>query len=618
MIAEDAAKAAPAGFWAGTLDQNDQNTFSGQNYPAHWVIVTDLGLTALSGDDGLHIGVRSVSSAAIVPGVRLDLISQGGDVLTSVTTDASGNAVIPKALTDGRQANAPLAIAAYGSDGDFSYLPLDRAAFDLSDRGVTGRDAPRLDDAFLFAERGIYRPGETVQAVVLLRDADGKALPGQKLSLGLVRADTVQVATVTAVTDEADGAVVPIALPQNALHGQWTIQAMIDPTLPPVGQLGIDVENFQPADLRVDATGAPVFAATGTALKLQAVGNYLYGAPAAGLKVQAKLTITTDAAPVHGVTGYQFGLLNDTPADVADDIPAGMADAQGRITLQTNVPALPVTTQPLRARISIGYLEPSGSVTAAEQVIKLSTTPDLLGIKPLFQWGTVNSGAPAIFDIAAFDPVAAKTVAAALQFRIVRTDTVYDWVGAQGLWSWKSYTVDHPVELGTLDLSAGKPAAFTRSLADGDYTLIVSDRKTGAASSVAFSVGWSGIGTTAAIPDTLSLTTDHNSLAPGGTAMVKVTGPFAGVADISVANNRVYGEQQITVPASGFTASIIATPDWNGGAYVIADLHRGSAVAPGHASVRAIGLGWIGLDAAPHILAVQVQAPAEFCRARIR
>jgi len=65
---------------------------------------------------------------------------------------------------------------------------------------------------------------------------------------------------------------------------------------------------------------------------------------------------------------------------------------------------------------------------------------------------------------------------------------------------WKSYTVDHPVELGTLELDAGKPAEFTRSLADGNYTLIISDPKTGAATSVAFSVGWSGIGTTARYP----------------------------------------------------------------------------------------------------------------------
>lgn len=612
VVAEDAHSAAPTGFWTGTLDQNDQGTTSSENFPIHWVIVTDLGLTALSGDDGLHIGVRSVSGAGAVPGVRLDLISQGGDVLTSVTTDAAGNAVIAKALTAGRLADAPLAIAAYGPDGDFSYLPLDRAAFDLSDRGVTGRDAPQADDAFVFAERGIYRPGETVQAVVLLRDADGNALPHQKISLGLVRADTVQVATVNAVTDDAGGAVVPIALPKTALHGQWTITAAIDPTLPSIGQLGIDVENFQPADLRVDARGAPGFAGAGTALNLQAVGNFLYGAPAANLSVQAKLTLTTDDAPVAGVTGYSFGLLNDQPADVDSDIGDVTADAAGKVTLQTTIPTLPATTQPLKARVSIGYLEPSGNVVNAVQVIKLTTTPDLLGIKPLFEGGAVNSASPASFDIAAFDPVAAKAIAVSgVQFRLVRTDTVYDWVGSGGSWSWKSYNVDHPVELGQLDLGGGNPTVFTRSLDDGDYTLIINDPKSGAATSVAFSVGWAGIGTNAATPDTLTLTTDHSVLTPGQTATVKVTGPFAGLADIYVANNRVYSEQQIAVPAGGASFPVTATPDWNGGAYVIADLHRGSADAPGHASVRAIGLGWVGLDPAPHTLSVQVQAPAQ-------
>jgi uncharacterized protein YfaS (alpha-2-macroglobulin family) len=533
VVAEDAANAAPPGFWTGTLNDNDSGTYSGQNFSTHWVIVTDLGLTALTGDDGLHINVRSVSTAAADPGIRLDLLSEGGDVLTSVTSDATGNASIPKALIDGRLANTPLAIAAYGPDGDFSYLPLDRAAFDLSDRGVTGRDVPDVNDAFIFSDRGIYRPGETVKAVVLLRDADGKALANQKLSLGLIRVDTVQVGTIPVVTDEAGGAAVDIPLPANALHGQWTIQAAIDPNLPPIGRLTVDVENFQPADIRVEAAGAPAQAAPGGNLQLQAAGTYLYGAPAAGLPVQAKLTITQDSNPIAGAAGYSFGLLDDQPADAETDIANEGADANGKITLQTTIPTPPATTSPLRARIEIGYVEPSGAVTKTEQIVKLITTPDLIGIKPLFAGGSVDTGSPASFNIAAFDPVTASPIAVSgLVLRIVRTDTVYDWVGSSGSWTWRSYTVDHPVELGKLDLPAGQPTPFARTLPDGDYTLILADTKTGAATSIAFSVGWSGISNAAATPDHLSLTADHNVLAPGGTATVRITGPFAGNADL--------------------------------------------------------------------------------------
>jgi uncharacterized protein YfaS (alpha-2-macroglobulin family) len=50
------------------------------------------------------------------------------------------------------------------SIGDFTILELNRPAFDLSDRGVTGRPSPGPVEAFLYTERGIYRPGETESA----------------------------------------------------------------------------------------------------------------------------------------------------------------------------------------------------------------------------------------------------------------------------------------------------------------------------------------------------------------------------------------------------------------------------------------------------------------------
>ena len=54
-------------------------------------------------------------------------------------------------------------MTAKGDDNDFNFLEIGRAAFDLSDRGVSGRSQPGPVDAFLYTDRGIYRPGETVE-----------------------------------------------------------------------------------------------------------------------------------------------------------------------------------------------------------------------------------------------------------------------------------------------------------------------------------------------------------------------------------------------------------------------------------------------------------------------
>ena len=56
------------------------------------------------------------------------------------------------------------------ADGEFAFIDLIRSAFDLTDRGVGGRDAPAGADAFVYTERGVYRPGETVHVAALLRD----------------------------------------------------------------------------------------------------------------------------------------------------------------------------------------------------------------------------------------------------------------------------------------------------------------------------------------------------------------------------------------------------------------------------------------------------------------
>ena len=61
--------------------------------------------------------------------------------------------------------------------GDYNFLSLVQNAFDLTDRGVAGRDAPSGLDAFLYTERGVYRSGETVFATALLRDAKGRRGP---------------------------------------------------------------------------------------------------------------------------------------------------------------------------------------------------------------------------------------------------------------------------------------------------------------------------------------------------------------------------------------------------------------------------------------------------------
>ncbi|MBN9307726.1 PAN domain-containing protein, partial [Devosia sp.] len=141
-----------------------------------WFIVTDLGLTTVSGDDGVHAFVRSLTSAQPVAGATVRLVAVNNEILGETTTDADGKADFAPGLARGEGGRAPqLIVAETGNEEDYAFLDVSKSAFDLTDRGVEGRPSPGPLDIYATTERGVYRPGETVFITALLRDVHAKA-----------------------------------------------------------------------------------------------------------------------------------------------------------------------------------------------------------------------------------------------------------------------------------------------------------------------------------------------------------------------------------------------------------------------------------------------------------
>ena len=139
-----------------------------------WFIVSDLGMTAFSGNDGIHVFVNSLATTQPKSGIEVRLVSRSNEVLATRKTDAAGHAQFEAGLASGEGGAAPAHVAAADPQGDFAFLSLTAPAFDLTDRGVGGRPAPNGLDAFVYAERGVYRSGETAYLTALLRDAAGR------------------------------------------------------------------------------------------------------------------------------------------------------------------------------------------------------------------------------------------------------------------------------------------------------------------------------------------------------------------------------------------------------------------------------------------------------------
>ncbi len=116
-------------------------------FAAQWVVVTDIALTTVNAADGLHVFARSLSSALPISGVGIDLLAKDQQVLGHAVSGSDGGVLFAPGLLRGVSAAAATSVFAYGSENDFAVLDLTGPAFDLSDRGVGGRDTTGPIDA---------------------------------------------------------------------------------------------------------------------------------------------------------------------------------------------------------------------------------------------------------------------------------------------------------------------------------------------------------------------------------------------------------------------------------------------------------------------------------------
>ena len=72
-----------------------------------WFIVSDLGLTAFSGNDGIHVFVNSLASTEAKNGAEVRLVSRGNEVLATRRTDAGGHVQFEAGLASGEGGSAP-------------------------------------------------------------------------------------------------------------------------------------------------------------------------------------------------------------------------------------------------------------------------------------------------------------------------------------------------------------------------------------------------------------------------------------------------------------------------------------------------------------------------------
>jgi uncharacterized protein YfaS (alpha-2-macroglobulin family) len=588
----------------------DDDDSSGDGRVAQWFIVSDLGLTALSGVDGVHGYIHSLKSAKPLADVEVRLIARNNEVLGTKRTDASGHVRFEPGLTRGEGALAPSLLVASTPQGDYSFLNLRQPAFDLSDRGVAGRELSGPLDAFMVPERGIYRPGETVYLTTLLRDAKGDAVTGLPLTLIVERPDGVEYRRIVTQDQGAGARAVPIPIVSSAPTGTWRVRAITDPKSPTAGEVRFMVEDFVPDRIAFELTPEEPRLTRTRPFAATVDARYLFGMPGAGLAIEGEVVMeTTPSLP--DFPGFRFGLGDEEVKRDREPLPDGMTtDDRGRAQIAARLPRMEDTTRPLSARLQVRVAEPGGRAVERTATVPVLPGTPLIGAKPLFDGDRVSENETASFEAISVAADGRTRQAGNLTWQVFRLETRWIWTRGTNGWGSQAVVSTRRIADGQVQATAsGQAPRIDVRVPWGKYRLEVSGGDlAGPMTTVIFESGY-GAGGTADTPDVLEMSLDKPSYRTGETMTVSINSRFAGSATVAVLGDRLLAERTVDVPQGQSTIQVPVGENWGAGAYATVFVRRPLDVAASRMPGRAIGLAWFGVDTDQRRLKVTLDVP---------
>jgi uncharacterized protein YfaS (alpha-2-macroglobulin family) len=576
-----------------------------------WFIVSDLGLTAFSGNDGVNVFINSLASTEAKAGIEVRLIARNNEVLAVRTTDAAGFVRFEAGLGRGEGGLSPAMIVADGK-GDYAFLSLKGPAFDLTDRGVAGRSVTAALDAFLYAERGVYRTGETVHLTTLLRDSKGLAVTGVPLTLVVERPDGVEYRRTVVQDQGVGGRALSFPMISSAPTGTYRVRAYTDPKAPAVGSTSFLVEDYVPDRMEFDLASPTGKLSKTTPADVTVDGRFLYGAPASDLALEGEMKVkVADERP--GFPAYQFGANDDeqevkTEQTTLEDLPN--TDENGKAKFEVALDKLPDTSRPLEAQITVRLVESGGRAVERNLTIPIVPTATMIGVKPLFSGRSLGEGENAGFDVVVASPDGKQLAANGLRYELLRIERRYQYYRRDGRWDYEPVKSVSRISDGRLDVAADRPGRISLPVTYGRYRLDVSsDDRSIPPTSVTFDAGFYS-DASADTPDLLETALDKSEYARGDTMTVAVTARSAGKLTLNIVGDRLLSTVTADVQAGQAKIPVKVGDDWGSGAYVVATLRRPLDEAASRMPGRAIGLQWFSVDKKARTIAFEMPLPS--------
>ncbi len=577
------------------------------NSVSRWVVATNLGLIAKEAGDDLWVWVHSLSGLNPQSGVEVKLFSQNNQELLTATTDAEGIAIFSDYTRFEDEFTPYVVTATQGND--LSFLELTRRRIATSDFDVGGQAYLEGGyEAFVYNERGVYRPGETAHLGSIVRGANAAVPQPFPVHLRVTGPDGKTLSEQRNRLNGQGGAAYAVDIPDYALTGRYTAALLVGEDQ--IGTTSFSVEEFVPDRMKVSVGTDRETYNPGERMQIDVEGLTLFGPPAAGRTVQTSVEIEAFAFAPPDYRSFTFGDRERSFNEVKNDLEEARLDDNGRITLNY---ALPQNLQPptaLRAVVEATVLEPGGRGVTNYTGAIVHPTETYIGVRPRTD-GYAEPNQAFGFDVVTLNTDAQPVSGQSLQVTLhhIYWNTIWRR-GNDGRYRYISERTEE-IESTQEVTSASSISQFNVTPREyGRYRVEVVDPASGAKTTYSFySSGWGYAAWAMDTPDRVQLELDKDEYRAGENAQVLVRAPFPGKLLLTVERERVYHHQVVTLTENTATVPVPVTDAHKPNVYISAHLIRSTEGLDRDESARAFGVVPLMVNSESNRLQIAMEAP---------
>ena len=545
------------------------------------ILITDLGLLAKKGaDSSQDVFVQSLRTGLPLAGVAVDVVGKNGLTVLSAATDGEGHVHFPNLRSFERE-QTPVLYSAHSAE-DLSFLPLDRAdrELDLSRFDVGGvSNAIQADklSAYLFSDRGVYRPGDTFHIGVIVKPADwATPLLGIPLEAVISDARGLEVKRQRLRLSAQGFEEIAYTTAETSPTGTWTVSLYIvkdNRANALLGTVDVRVREFQPdrlamtAHLSAESVNGWV---SPDGLTARITLKNLFGTPAADRRVTASVELTPGFPALRGLEDYRFSDPQRAKETYSDDLPATSTDASGEAEFNLGLERFARATYRLRF-ITEGYEAEGGRSVTAEAGVVVSNQPFLIGYKPDGDLHYLHKDTEHGVEFVAVGPDGKKT--AAHRLRLARIRVSYVSVLARqfdGTYKYQSVKKETALSNAPLAIPATGLTVPLPTNEPGDFAFVVQDSAgTDTLSRVDYNVaGAANLTRSLERNAELQLTLAKGDYAPGETIDLQIQAPYTGAGLITIERDRVYAWHWFRATTTSSVQHIALPDGLEGNGYV--------------------------------------------------